>query len=228
VVDFVGDHQAGIVTPAQDRLHLAVFDVVTDDRDALAQMLREWTAAAARMTRGLDAAPGRGGGSRSLPRPTPARRFALACPPDAHGGFGPSLFRDERGRDRFGLAGVAPAALAPLPPFRGDRLEPARSGGDLVVQACADDPQVAVHAVRNLARLARGVAVVRWSQLGFGRTSSTSTSQTTPRNLFGFKDGTANPHAEDADTLREHVWVQPGDGPAWMAGGSYSWHGASR
>ena len=223
VVDFAGDHQAGIVTPAQDRLHLAVFDVVTDDREALAQMLREWTAAAARMTRGLDAAPGGAVGGSPLAAPADTGE-ALGLSP-AHltltVGFGPSLFRDERGRDRFGLAALTPAALAPLPAFRGDRLEPGRSGGDIVVQACADDPQVAVHAVRNLARLARGVAVVRWSQLGFGRTSSTSTSQSTPRNLFGFKDGTANPRAEDAEALREHVWVQPGDGAEWMAGGSY-------
>ena len=28
-------HQAGIVTPAQDRLHFAAFDVTTDDRDQL-------------------------------------------------------------------------------------------------------------------------------------------------------------------------------------------------
>jgi len=62
---------------------------------------------------------------------------------------------------------------------------------------------------------------VRWSQLGFGRTSSTSRAQSTPRNLFGFKDSTNNLKAEDLGALREHVWVQPGDGPSWMAGGSY-------
>jgi deferrochelatase/peroxidase EfeB len=80
---------------------------------------------------------------------------------------------------------------------------------------------VAVHAVRNLARIAHGVAAVRWSQLGFGRTSTTSRAQDTPRNLFGFKDGTANLRLEDGPALDQHVWVQPGDGPAWMAGGSY-------
>ena len=52
---FYGDHQAGIVTPAQDRLHFAAFDVITDDRDELIGLLRDWTAAAARMTQGLDA-----------------------------------------------------------------------------------------------------------------------------------------------------------------------------
>ncbi len=77
-----------------------------------------------------------------------------------------------------------------------------------MVQACADDPQVAVHAIRNLSRAAFGTATLRWAQLGYGRTSSTSTAQRTPRNLFGFKDGTANVMAEETAALDEHVWVQ--------------------
>ena len=64
-----------------------------------------------------------------------------------------------------------------------------------------------MHAIRNLARIGFGRASVRWSQLGFGRTSSTSTAQSTPRNLFGFKDGTANLKAEETATIDEHVWV---------------------
>jgi deferrochelatase/peroxidase EfeB len=136
-------------------------------------------------------------------------------------GFGPSLFTDEAGRDRFGLAARRPAALAPLPHFAGDALRPEISGGDICIQACANDPQVAVHAVRNLARIGMGVVAVRWSQLGFGRTSSTSRSQQTPRNLFGFKDGTNNLKAEDGALLRRHLWVAAGDGPDWLVGGSY-------
>ena len=100
---------------------------------------------------------------------------------------------------------------------------PEQSFGDLCIQACADDPQVAVHAIRNLARIGFGRAAVRWSQLGFGRTSSTSTSQDTPRNLFGFKDGTANLKAEENGAADQHVWVSAEDDPqaAWLAGGSY-------
>jgi deferrochelatase/peroxidase EfeB len=149
---------------------------------------------------------------------------ALGLPPSGLTitvGFGPTLFRDATGKDRFGLAGKRPEALADLPHFPGDRLDEAISGGDLCVQACANDPQVAVHAIRNLARIGMGVVSVRWSQLGFGRTSSTSTTQATPRNLFGFKDGTANLKLEETGLLREHLWVQPGDGPEWMTGGSY-------
>ena len=130
-------------------------------------------------------------------------------------GFGSTFF------DKLGIPDRRPAALADLPGFAGDRLDPARSGGDICIQACANDPQVAVHAVRNLVRIGFGTTAVRWAQLGYGRTSSTSTQQTTARNLFGFKDGTNNLKAEEPDLLDEHVWVQSGDGPDWMTGGTY-------
>jgi deferrochelatase/peroxidase EfeB len=135
-------------------------------------------------------------------------------------GFGPGFFLKD-GKDRFGIAGQKPAALAVLPKFPNETLDPARCGGDIVVQACANDPQVAVHAIRNLARVGFGTVAVRYSQLGFGRTSSTTREQTTPRNMFGFKDGTANLKAEDTAALDRHVWVADGDGPGWLTGGSY-------
>ena len=225
---FRGRHQAGIVTPAQDRLHFAAFDVITDDRDELIALLQAWTEAAERMTRGDGAGPvGPTEGAANLPPDDTGEAIGLpASGLTITFGFGPSLFRTADGRDRFGLAGRQPDALRPLPHFPGDMLRPERSDGDLCVQACADDPQVAVHAVRNLARIGMGTVSVRWSQLGFGRTSTTSRSQSTPRNLFGFKDGTANVKAEDADALGKHVWVAPGDDAAnpsadWLAGGSY-------
>ncbi|WP_424528061.1 iron uptake transporter deferrochelatase/peroxidase subunit [Sphaerisporangium viridialbum] len=217
-VPFYGEHQAGIVTPAQDRLHFVSFDVITKKRDELVDMLQEWTAAAVRMTQGKDAGTfGAVGGAIEAPPDDTGE--ALGLP--ASGltitiGFGASLFDD-----RFGLAGKKPAALADLPRFPGDDLLAEISGGDICVQACAHDPQVAVHAVRNLARIGFGKVSIRWSQLGFGRTSSTSRAQATPRNLMGFKDGTNNLKLEDAALLRQQLWVAPGDGPAWMSGGSY-------
>ncbi|GAB3782527.1 iron uptake transporter deferrochelatase/peroxidase subunit [Nocardioides ungokensis] len=222
---FRGEHQAGIVTPAQDRLHFAAFDVTTGSRAQLVALLKAWTAAADRMSRGLPAGEvGPVEGAADVPPDDTGEAIGL----DASGltitfGFGPSLFRDARGRDRFGLADRQPEALRDLPHFPGDDLDPARSGGDLCVQACADDPQVAVHAIRNLARIGFGTVAVRWSQLGFGRTSTTSTAQSTPRNLFGFKDGTANVKAEETAALEEHVWVGSGDDvkALWLAGGSY-------
>ena len=131
-------------------------------------------------------------------------------------GFGASLF-DER----FHLAHRRPAALIELPGFAGDVLQPARSNGDLCVQACSNDPQVAFHVIRNFARIGRGVVAMRWSQLGFGRTSTTSTTQSTPRNLMGFKDGTNNIKAEDQAAMDEHVWVGADTDQSWMHGGTY-------
>ena len=222
-VAFHGEHQAGIVTPAQDRLHFVAFDVITDKRSELVELLRVWSAAAARMTAGRDAGPvGAVAGPPEAPPDDTGE--ALGLPPSQLTltiGFGPTLFRDRDGHDRFGLAERRPEALADLPHFPGDELDPDRCGGDLAIQACANDPQVAVHAVRNLARAAFGVAAVRWSQLGFGRTSSTSRAQATPRNLMGFKDGTNNVKAEDHGVVDQQVWVRDGDGPAWMTGGSY-------
>ena len=101
-------------------------------------------------------------------------------------GLGPSLFGD-----RFGLAARRPAVFTDLPPLNGDNLDPRLHGGDLSVQACADDPQVCYHAVRNLARLGRNIVSPFWAVLGFGRASA-GPGQQTPRNLLGFKDGTRN------------------------------------
>ena len=235
VVEFRGSHQAGIATAAQDRLHFAAFDVITEDRTELITLLRAWTAAAERMTRGLETEPDGAVGQGAYLPPSDTGE-ALNLSPSRLTltiGFGPSLFgpdaSDPTRSDRFGLATRRPAALTPLPAFVGDQLDPARCGGDICIQACSDDPQVAVHAVRNLARMGFGVVSVRWSQLGFGRTSSTSAAQETPRNMFGFKDGTANIKSEDTATSDRWVWVANSDNndpdqrnsAAWMTGGSY-------
>ncbi|MFJ4503875.1 iron uptake transporter deferrochelatase/peroxidase subunit [Streptomyces sp. NPDC088864] len=217
-VPFHGAHQAGIATAVQDRLHFAAFDVTTKDRAELVALLKEWTRAAERMTAGHAVGDGAYGGLPEAPPDDTGE--ALGLKPSRLTltfGFGPSLFAE----GRFGLADRRPGALVDLPKFPGDNLDKARSGGDLCVQACADDPQVAVHAIRNLARIGMGRTAVRWSQLGFGKTSSTTPDAQTPRNMFGFKDGTRNISGTDAATLEKHVWVGSGDGPDWMTGGSY-------
>ncbi len=216
---FYGPHQMGIATPAQAYLHFAAFDVIGDVADDLRSVLEQWTAAATRLTAGepyqsaaqaLDDPPMDTGEAIGL---GPARLTVTI-------GVGPSVF-DSPGHDRFGLARRRPAELQTLPAFQGDSLEPSSSGGDLCVQACADDPQVAFHAIHVLSRLVSSVATLRYAQLGFGRTSSTSRAQKTPRNLMGFKDGTANIRAEETSAMNDFVWVKDGDGPGWMTGGTY-------
>ena len=219
IVPFHGTHQAGISTAVQDRLMFAAFDVQTEDRAELVDLMREWTRASERM---------------SVGRPVGRDNDDLVAPPDDTGeavgltpanltvtfGFGASLFA-RNGAARFGLDGARPEALVDLPVFNSDVLDPARSDGDIAVQACADDPQVAFHAIRNLTRIGRGIVTLRWSQLGFGRTSTTSPVGQTPRNLMGFKDGTNNLKSDEAAELDRHVWVAAKDGPAWMTNGSY-------
>lgn len=223
VVPFTGAYQAGIATPVQDRMHTVAFDLTTSDRAALVRLFKAWTDAAARMTAGREVGEGAIPGVEEAPPDDtgeaiglPATRLTLTL------GLGPGVF-ESAGVDRFGLRSQRPAALIELPKFFGDRLDPERSGGDLIVQACADDPQIAVHAIRNLVRIAFGTATVRWSQLGFGKTSSTTPNEMTPRNLFGFKDGTENIAADDKALLAQHVWVDAAkdDAPAWLDGGTF-------
>jgi deferrochelatase/peroxidase EfeB len=216
---FDGLHQAGIATPAQDYLHFAAFDLASDAIDALRSVLEQWTAAAVRLTSGEPYQPV----AVDADRPPVDTGEAVGLGPSRLTltfGFGPGVFTTA-GQDKLGLAHLRPPELQPLPAFQGENLETASSGGDLCVQACADDPQVAFHAIHVLARLAGGIATLRYTQQGFGRTSSTSRTQSTPRNLLGFKDGTENIRSEDTAAMDEFVWVGEGDGPSWMTGGTY-------
>lgn len=193
---FFDEHQAGIATPQQTQTYFAALDLIAKQEGDIVRMLRAWTDAAARLTHGQDAS-GDSGETQGLG----AANLTLTF------GFGAGLFGE-----RYDLAARRPEALVDLPVFNGEQLIADRSGGDLSVQACADDPQVAFHAVRQLARLADGVARVRWTQTGF--LPATAPGET-PRNLLGFKDGTRN-----ASNLHDAVWVGA-EGPSWMRGGSY-------
>lgn len=221
---FYGEHQAGIVNPAQDRMHFAAFDLAEGlSRDELIELLQDWSYAASRLTQGLEisVAGAFGGGAYMPPDDTGEATDISPAGLTVTIGFGRSLFVTAAGDDRFDLASKLPSEFEDLPKMMNDFIDRERSGGDLCVQACSNDPQVAVHAIRNLTRIAFGRAQLRWSQLGFGRTSSTSTAQNTPRNLFGQKDGTMNLKAEEPDLLDAHVWVGANQGPLWAVGGSY-------
>lgn len=216
IVEFYGKHQAGVTTAAQDRLMFATLDVTTTDKTELMHLLGRWSAMAARFTQGEQVAA-RDDNPSVPPKDTgetmdmPAENLTITV------GFGASLFDD-----RFGLADRMPAALQPFGALPGSAaMKPEISDGDICIQACADDPQVVFHAVRNMVRAARGLAVLRWSQLGFGRASATGAGQSTPRNLFGFKDGTRNIHADDSGAVNEHVWVGDETDQDWMNGGTY-------
>jgi deferrochelatase/peroxidase EfeB len=212
---FRGLHQAGITTPAQRHTYAAAFDLTAPGRDTLVAMLRAWTDAAARLCAGEPAqhlaqdAAVRAGDSGEALGPSPSRLTVTF-------GFGAGLFVKD-GTDRYGLAAHRPPALVDLPEFEGDELIQEMTGGDISLQACADDALVAFHAVRQLARLARGTAELRWAQSGFRPGAGDGRH---PRNLMGFIDGTGNPPVDDPAAMARFVWVGD-EGPEWMRGGSY-------
>jgi deferrochelatase/peroxidase EfeB len=221
---FFGEHQGGIATAQQTNSYFVAFDLVAKTRDEVAAMLAAWTEAAARITSGETARPL--GEDLSIEGPDGASALGLApARLTITFGFGAGLFMKD-GVDRYGLAAKRPEALVDLPKFNGDQqLQGARTGGDISVQACADDPQVAFHAVRELDRLSYGAAQIRWAQTGF--LPQTPPGET-PRNLMGFKDGTVNPPLGRAPATPDSprgfddvVWVGE-EGPDWMRGGSYA------
>ena len=212
---FEGPHQAGITTPAQDHLIFSTFDLAPGaSASSLATTLDEWSSMARLLT-----------GGRPIPGPSdpehPPADTGEAAGLGPAGltltlGLGPSLFEQ-----LSGLASKRPARLVELPGFDGEQLDELRSGGAVCLQACADDPQVAFHAAHELARSAMGSLQLRAQQVGFGRTSSTTARQSTPRNLLGFKDGTNNLLASDRAELASQVWVGTEESQRWMQGGSY-------
>ncbi|MGV1037392.1 MAG: iron uptake transporter deferrochelatase/peroxidase subunit [Candidatus Nanopelagicales bacterium] len=206
-----GAHQAGIVTPAQDRLNFVAFDVTTTDRADLRALLVEWTAAARQLTAGspLGETGAVDGNVHGPPEDTGEALDLPAAGLTVTIGFGRSLFGQ-----RFGLASRRPAALVDIPAFPLDELDPGATGGDICLQICSNDEQVAFHAARQFTRIGAGVVNPRYVQQGHVRTSGVQPKSTTPRNLMGFKDGTSNVKADDVDA----IWAGGSD---WMSGGSY-------
>ncbi|HEY0308740.1 MAG TPA: Dyp-type peroxidase [Acidobacteriaceae bacterium] len=227
---FWGEHQGGIVTKPQHFTYFAAFDLTTTNRDDVIKLLKAWTAASARMSVGETAqplesglklavapAPPKGGDADETPDPgtrTADTGEVLGMPParlTITFGFGVGLFIKD-GKDRFGLAARRPEALVDMPNFGSiDQMLKEHTGGDVVIQACAEDPQIAFHAVRQLARIAEGVAQIRWVQTGYRPIVG-------DRHLLGFSAEEKNPTMNAPQ--EKAIWVG-NEGPAWMRGGSY-------
>ncbi|MFJ3654741.1 iron uptake transporter deferrochelatase/peroxidase subunit [Streptomyces nigra] len=207
-VMFHGKHQPGIVQRLQARGHVVAFDLAAGaGRKEAAALLRRWSETARRLMAG-EAAQQEDTG------------VALDAGPSSLTitfGFGHSFFA------RTGLEKQRPVALDPLPEFSSDRLDKARSNGDLWVQIGADDALVAFHALRAIQKDAGRAAKVRWQMNGFNRSPGATAHPMTARNLMGQVDGTRNPKPTDADFDRRIFVPESGaQDPAWMANGSYA------
>lgn len=214
-VNFYGKHQSGIATAVQTNIYFASLNVLVKSKKELQELFQMWTPLAVQMMNGNMI--GEYKNDMIPPKDTGEAKGLDALNLSITFGVGPSLFE----KKELGLASLKPKELKDLPHFPKDQLEDAYTGGDICIQACADDPQVAFHAVRNLIRAASGKVSMKWSQSGFNSFPTKNGKKQTPRNLFAFKDGTENPNTSDEKDMNKVVWVQSGDSKPWMTGGTY-------
>ncbi|GGE35000.1 deferrochelatase [Pullulanibacillus camelliae] len=208
-VAFYGKHQAGIATPQQAYLYLISFDLETESKHKIIQLFKQWTKLSE-----LFAVGNWQPNAANQQLPPADTGEALGISPGyltMTYGLGPTFFK-KNGRDRFGLAHKMPKFLKEIPRVGNQNLDTSISNGDLCIQVCSEIKQVAFHAVRNLINTGIGTVSVRWIQEGF----ISGAKGETKRNLFGFKDGTANVKEKLDDT----VWAGA-DEPSWMRGGTY-------
>ncbi|MFF3450912.1 iron uptake transporter deferrochelatase/peroxidase subunit [Streptomyces sp. NPDC002667] len=203
---FHGKHQPGITDALQASGHLVAFDLAAGaGRREAAALLRRWSGTARRLMAGEAATHG----------DTEVARDAGPSSLTVTFGFGHSFFA------RTGLEKQRPVALDPLPDFSSDRLDKARSDGDLWVQIGANDALVAFHALRAIQKDAGAAARVRWQMNGFNRSPGATAEPMTARNLMGQIDGTRNPKPSESD-FDGRIFVPASGTPAWMANGSYA------
>ena len=205
-ISFYGKHQAGITTPMQKNIYFVVLDLRTTDKNELIQLFKDWTEYSQKLVNGNLV---KKDGSNALLPPSDTGETVGLNPYRLTLTFGVSASF----LTKLGLEKKRPKLFRDLPAFPKEQLREQYTGGDIVIQACADDEQVAFHAVRNLIRKGRNKVTMKWSQSGF---AAIGDRMETPRNLFGFKDGTANVTTEkDFDKV---VWADSND---WMKNGSY-------
>jgi len=210
---FDGPHQAGILSPAPAQATFAVLDSFAPDRRTLIETLR----ALSRRARELTA----GGPIPLLEVDAPPADSGVLGPVNAPDGltvtiaFGASLFDG-----RYGLSAQRPRELVKMPTFSVDELDPAQSHGDVLIQICAHQRDTVTHTLRELLRTVRGSLQLRWNIDGFSSARRGPSPHNNPRNLFAFRDGTANPPTSDAALMNKLVWAGSGE-PGWAAGGTY-------
>ncbi|WP_439948662.1 iron uptake transporter deferrochelatase/peroxidase subunit [Streptomyces sp. BBFR109] len=212
VPPFHGPHQRSLLAAPRRSTAFVAFDVTADDRAGLTELLRTLTARARFLTSGGAPEPvgitGPPADSGVLGGELPAGALSVTV------AVGAALFDD-----RFGLSALRPRRLTAMPSFPDDDLRPDWCHGDLSLHLHADEPDTVLHALRDIARHTRGGLQIRWRMDGF---TSPPRPSGAPRNLFGFKDGTANPDATDPREMDRLVWVGRGSGePEWATGGSY-------
>jgi deferrochelatase/peroxidase EfeB len=216
-IPWLGQHQAGILTPRPRAGMVASFYVLATDRADLTRLFKTLTARIAFLTQG--------GLVPEIDPKFPPPDSGLLGPvikPDALTitlSVGATLF-DER----FGLTAAKPVQLNKMQRHPNDALNAELCHGDLSIQFCANTPDTIIHALRDIIKHTPDLLVLHWKQEGNVPPEPVVPGQKpgNARNFLGFHDGSANPSPEDTTLMNNLVWVQPGHGePAWATGGSY-------
>lgn len=218
---FHGPHQRGVTAVHHGHGILAAFTVTARNREELRQMLTTLTTESERLMTGRpyeerapDLAPLHPG---TVGNPPPPADLSVTV------SVGSSLFDQ-----RFGLAERLPAQLEPMPALTNDRLDPARTHGDVLLSISSTRGDVDRYALRQLLRTTRGALAPRWIVDGSSGRSDARPAQPdkadepSGRNPMGFLEGTSNLDPLDEGQMDEFVWVHddPGE-PAWTTGGTY-------
>ncbi|WP_025819313.1 iron uptake transporter deferrochelatase/peroxidase subunit [Shewanella marina] len=215
VIKFNDLHQAGVITKEQKDASFIAFDVTTESLDELEQCFKILTDRIAYLTQAHAITPNT---NDKLP-PRESGILGSYLKPDALTitvALGESLFDS-----RFGFSAFKPKRLVEMKSFPNDRLEQDWCGGDITLQICANSPESVIYALRDIIRHTSAYLIPVWKMDGF-LPSRNIDNQSTPINLFGFKDGTGNAPAESSQLMDDIVWVTDDDKDhAWCVGGSY-------
>lgn len=217
-VPFHGANQAGVYRPAaqQRSACFASFRVLSANQAELKALLQTLTAQGATLAAGVktdapvraDDLPAIAGGPPSnsgvLGDDVPADSFTMTV------GLSNTIFSNPA----WGLSAKKPRGLTEMTVFPNDSPDPAWTGGDLLLQLCADSADTIHYALREITKATRGQLALTWKLNGF---HSAPRPVGTPRNLFGYRDGIVNP-AQDEN----RVWITKDSGqPDWAVGGTF-------
>ena len=214
-VPFDATHQSGVLTPRPAQATYVALDSIVADQTQLFEALQAISTRARQLTQGVAV------GTAEIDDPPPDSGILGAeDAPDSLTvtiAFGHTLFDA-----RYGLARHRPRHLSAMPEFAADQLDPARTGGDVLLQIAAGQRDTVVHTVRELMRVMAGSFAVRWILDGFTTAPRGPRPDSSTRNLFAFRDGTANPDVSDAELMKRLIWVAPGRGePDFAVHGTY-------
>jgi deferrochelatase/peroxidase EfeB len=214
-IPFDGPHQSGVLTSRPAQAAYVALDSISASQSELFEALEALSSRARQLSQGTAV------GETAVDEPPPDSGILGAYDaPDSltiNVSFGHSLFDG-----RYGLGPHRPRHLTPMRAFTHDELDPALCGGDVLLQIAAGQRDTVTHTVRELMREISGSLVVRWMLDGFSAAQRDPDPRSSTRNLFAFRDGTANPPTHDRAMMDRLVWAEKGAGePSFAADGTY-------